>query len=355
LTSLAGSRATVAGLVIVAISAVLRLGWLDLAAYQYDEADVLLRVFDMQRGRVPLSGAMTSWGVPDPPLMVYFVALVAWLPQPALAAAGLVALFNVAAVAITYVCMLRHFGVWVAVGGALFFAVNPWAVYFGRRFWTEILPMFTALAFWATLEIAQRRDRRWLPVLGAALATQIQARLLGGLYLPAALISSAPVAYRWGRHIGLTLLIVVVISSPFILYVAGSFAEITQALRAGSRGLAASANTGLLDLVRWTISGEHLLPFGNRGLADVQWLGRATAVVAPVTAALLVGGALLAVIETARRQHGWTRYPVLMLWSVTPIALLAGQTSSLYLHYLVVLSPFPFLVMGLAAGWAMSG
>src|SRR5829696_8691751 len=50
------SQGTFIGWIIVGIAAVLRLGWLDLAAYQYDEADVLLRVFEMQRGQIPLSG-----------------------------------------------------------------------------------------------------------------------------------------------------------------------------------------------------------------------------------------------------------------------------------------------------------
>jgi hypothetical protein len=355
LTKPRDNRATLIGWIVVAIAAVLRLGWLDLAPYQYDEADVMLRVFDMYRGSFPLSGAMTSWGVPDPPYVVYFAALVAWLPPPTLAAAGLVAVLNVIAVGVTYVAVLRHFGLWVALASGLLFAVNPWAVYFGRRFWTEILPVFTAVAFLATLEITQRRDPRWLPILGAALATQIQARLLGGLYLPAAMISTLPVAWRWGRQIVLSLAIVLAISSPFIIYVVHSFDEITRALREGSRGLATEANAGLLDLVRWTISGEHLLPFGNRGLVDLQSLGSAVRIVASVTAALLIVGAVLCLVGTVLRKPGWTRYPILLLWAVTPIALLAGQTSSLYLHYLMVLWPFPSLVMGLTIGWLMNG
>ncbi|MFN0073980.1 MAG: ArnT family glycosyltransferase [Chloroflexota bacterium] len=346
---------TVIGACIVAIAAILRLGWLDLAPYQYDEADVLLRVFDMQRGLIPLTGAMTSWGVPDPPMMVYLVAIVAWLPHPALAAAGLVAALNVLAVAVTYIATYRHFGFWVALATGLLFAVNPWAIYFGRRFWTEILPVFPAVAFWAALEITQRRDPRWLPVLGAALATQIQARLLGALYLPAAAISVLPMAYRWGRPVAVTLGISLLISMPFIIYVAQSFGDITRALRDGSRGLSTTANTGLLDLVRWTISGEHLLPFGNRGLIEFQALGRAVETVGVLTAAMLVGGTLVILVETARRKAGWTRFPILLLWAVTPIGVLAAQTSSLYVHYLVVLSPFPFLMMGLMVGWALAG
>jgi hypothetical protein len=74
-----------------------------------------------------------------------------------------------------------------------------------------------------------------------------------------------------------------------------------------------------------------------------------------VTTGLLLAGAILNVAMMFWRASGWTRYPILLLWSVTPIALLAVQTSSLFLHYMVVLSPFPFLVMGLALGWAMGG
>ena len=182
MTSPKDSRATLIGWIVVAIAAVLRLGWLDLAAYQYDEADVLLRVFDMQRGRFPLSGAMTSWGVPDPPYMVYFAWLVAWLPQPALAAAGLVAVLTSLPWESTY---RRRTPAFRAVGGAgqrLPVRGESLVGLFRSALLDGDPAVFTAVAFWAALEITQRRDPRWLPILGAALATQIQARLLGGLY-----------------------------------------------------------------------------------------------------------------------------------------------------------------------------
>ena len=175
-------------------------------------------------------------------MMVYFAALVARLPQPALAAAGLVAVMNVIAVGVTYVAALRHYGLWTALAAGLLFAVNPWAVYFGRRFWTEILPVFTAIAFWATLEITQRRDPRWLPVLGATL----DADSGSASQWPASSGSHLNIAgsYRWGRSIALTAVIVLMISSPFIIYVATSLDEILRALREGSRGLSSEANTG---------------------------------------------------------------------------------------------------------------
>lgn len=346
---------TVLGAFVVLAAAVMRLTSLDLAPYQYDEADVLLRVFDLARGQIPLTGAMTSWGVPDPPMMVYLMAVAAWAPQPALTAAGIVAMLNVAAVGITYVAALRHFGAPTAVAAGLLFAVNPWAVYFGRRFWTEMLPVLTSLASLAALEVSERRDRRWVVPLGLALAVQIQARLLGGLYLPAALAAVLPFARRWLGTIVLTLALALVISAPFIVYVIQSHEQILRALREGERGMAATANTGLIDLVRWTISGAHILPLESRYLAELRTLVLPMRVVEWLTAGLLVAGVVLSLAIMAGRPTGWTRFGLLLLWAITPIALLATQTSSLYLHYLVVLSPFPFLLMALPVAWLWSG
>src|SRR4051794_17052663 len=59
---------------VLALAALFRLGALDLASFQYDEADALLRARAVAQGQLALTGAQTSWGVPDPPFQVYLLA-----------------------------------------------------------------------------------------------------------------------------------------------------------------------------------------------------------------------------------------------------------------------------------------
>ena len=74
--------ASIAGLLLLA--ATLRLGALDLAAYTFDDADIVRRAREIAAGNLALEGGMTSWGIPDPPLLAYLHSLVARLPRPAL-------------------------------------------------------------------------------------------------------------------------------------------------------------------------------------------------------------------------------------------------------------------------------
>ena len=104
---------------------------------------------------------------------------------------------------------------------------------------------------------------------------------------------------------------------------------------------------GVLEFSWWIAAGLNLLPT-PLGLAD--WLDRLNGL---LTVSSLVAGLLLAaglawcLARSAGRADGWRADALLLVWTVLPPALMAWQSSTVYLHYLVVLFPTIFLLMAL--------
>ena len=144
-----------------ALAAALRLWQVDLAPLRYDDVDVLSRARDVREHGLTATGPLTSWGVPDPAGSVYLMLPAALRRRRPSAAVLWVGLLNVLAVALTYLLARRAFGPAVGLAAALLFAVNPWAIYFSRRSWAEIVPLFTVVALWAAHEVVVWRRARW--------------------------------------------------------------------------------------------------------------------------------------------------------------------------------------------------
>jgi 4-amino-4-deoxy-L-arabinose transferase-like glycosyltransferase len=341
--------------VIGLLAAVLRLWAIDRAPFAYDEVDVLGRVRAVLGGQLTSTGPMTSWGIPDPPVSVYLVLPAAVLPQPALAAAAWIALLNVAAVVLTYQLARRFLGPPVALAAGLLFAVNPWSIYFSRRTWAELVPLFTVVALWAAFEVICRGRARWAVPFFLALALQVQTRILALVYVPAVLLTLVPFPRRWGVFwptVGI--LLGVVVSLPYLVYVASHWSELSAALSQGNRGIAletgGSSAPGAPQLLIWTAAGYGLLPASSAAAPWLTPLGQAGWATLWLVGALIAAGLAMAMLALGRRVSDWPALVLPAAWLVAPVAALGTQSSSVYLHYMVALFPAVFLVMALPLG-----
>ncbi|MBA2450208.1 MAG: hypothetical protein H0V51_19515, partial [Chloroflexi bacterium] len=75
-----------------------------------------------------------------------------------------------------------------------------------------------------------------------------------------------------------------------------------------------------------------------------------TLAVAVVAALLLVAGLALAIRACVRRVAGWESHALLLIWFLAPLVLMSWQSSAVYIHYVLVLLPTPFLLVALALG-----
>ena len=331
------------------LAAAFRLVSLDLAAFTYDEADVMLRARAVSRGYFALTGPMTSWGIPDPPFQIYLLAPVALLPWPVLATLGFMALLNALVVLGSYRFGARFFGWRVGLMAGLLFAVNPWAIYFGRRGWDQLQPALTLVALWAAFEmVVARRAVAGLPFF-LALAANVQARLLAAAYAPAALVSLALAGRVWlSRWSVLGVLGGILLSVPYAVWVIVNREQIAAILAEGNRGVGDAPRPGVLEFSWWLSAGLNLLPMPG-GLARwVDQLGAIMRVQSWLVAGLLLASLGICLFQIARRAPGWRRYALLLAWTILPLGLVALQSSAVYLHYLVLLFPLPFLLLALA-------
>ncbi|MCC7371068.1 MAG: glycosyltransferase family 39 protein [Chloroflexi bacterium] len=334
----------------------MRLWRVDLAPLRYDDVDVLSRARDVLWHGPALTGPMTSWGVPDPPGSVYLLLPAALAASSASAGVVLVGLLNVLAVALTYLLTRRFLGPGVALAAGLLFAANPWAVYYSRRSWAEIVPLFTIVALWAAYEVVVQRRARWAVAFFVALAVQVQIRILSLIYGPAALLTLLLWPWRWGvRWPAAGILLGTLLTVPYLSWVGLHWAEVSARLEDGNRGVGLAPRNGAIELVLWSASGFGLLP----AVSDIApWLnpfGQAGRVVLLLVGALLAAGLGMAITAAARRTPGWEARLLPAIWLVLPSLTLIGQSSSVYLHYLVALSPAVFMVMALPLGWLLQG
>ena len=182
--------------------------------------------------------------MPDPPGSVYLMLPAALAPAPATAAVVWVGLLNVAAVVLTYLLAERYFGRRMAFAAGLLFAVNPWAVYFSRRSWAEIMPLFTVVALWAAYEVVVARRAQWAVVFFVALAAQVQVRILALIFGPAALLTVALWPLRWGfRWPALGIALGALMTAPYLAWIGLNWGDFAGKLAEGNRGWPRSRTT----------------------------------------------------------------------------------------------------------------
>ena len=334
-----------------ALAGVLRLWSVDLAPLRYDDVDVLSRARAVVSGELTATGPLTSWGIPDPPVSVYLATLPAALPHSAAASAAWFALLNVGAVVLTYLLARRFFGPSVGLAAGLLFAVNPWAVYFSRRSWAEIVPLFTTVALGSAYMVVACRRSRWAVPFFVALALQVQTRILALIYAPAALAMLGLFPRRWGvRWPLLGIGLGVLLSVPYATWVLTHWGELAARLAAGNRGFALTPTHSAPELVLWLAAGFNLLPVSGEAAPWLTGLGQVNRVALVIASGLLLAGLGVTAWAVACRRPGWERPLLASAWLLLPVGALVAQSSSVYLHYLVALFPALFLVMGLPLG-----
>lgn len=147
---------------ILALAALLRMGWPGITEFKGDEARLAGLALDLAEGKsLPLRGLGSSIGLPNSPLSVYLYALPLFFWSTPLSATLFTGALNVLAVALCWWVGRRYWGTTMALCAALLFATSPWAVIFSRKIWAQnLLPPFT-LAYAATGLQAFVEQRRW--------------------------------------------------------------------------------------------------------------------------------------------------------------------------------------------------
>ena len=334
---------------ILVLALFLRMGWPTLAAFKRDEATVVRRALSIAyEGDLPAAGVDSSRGMANLPLTLYLLAIPLRLWQDPVVAVLFTGLLNGLAVVACYALGRAYFGRAVGLVASFLFAVSPWAIVYGRKIWSQNLPLVT-LGFFAALFATFVRGRRWA-LVGAfvGLAALIGLHLGGLAFVPVLLISI--VLYRkqvsrWPLLVGLCLFALAL--SPYVIHDA---LQGWPSLRDMARFTTGEGHFSW-DALRYAFfltgsEGIHgmaggLYPEYLAGLPNLWWLNW-------LMMGLLALALLYGLIRVARGPEGRRRpMLLLLLWFAVPIAMQSRPTAPVYPFYFILLYPVQFFFVSI--------
>lgn len=350
---------------IVLLAAVLRLGWPRIAEFKADEAHIAELALDLAQGRaLPLQGIMTSVGLPKPPISIYLYAIPFALSSNPMAANLFTALLNVGAVALCWWLGRHYWGPVAGLTAALLFATSPWAVIYSRKIWEPNLMAPFALFYVATGLLGFVECRHWAVVSHlVSLGILAQIHYYGLLLVPLTLV----LWWTYRRHVPWRALLAGVIGAtcmalPFLWYVATHWHTLHEQL-ASVAGQAAQWDSEAARIWWMLMSGSHIHSLaGTPAYRDFLQLFPPLEPLHLFSGALAVLGVawvgLTALRQVAQRRRVSALPPepaaagVLFLWAVIPLLAMLRHSTPLYLHYLTILFPAPYLAAGAFLAWA---
>ena len=339
LVSLAwGRRDAIFLLLILLVAALLRLLNLDYMEFKRDEADNLFLAADLVSGKTfPLVGIPSSIGTYNPPLFTYLMGIPLFFSRNPVIAAGFVALLNCAAVGLSHVFCRRYFGRIVALIAAVFFAVNPWAVFYSRKIWQQdLLPLFVIGFFYGLFAVVCEGRKKHLLTCFACLAATTQLHFSSIYFLVVLVLVLAWFRPKigWGCYLG-GIVIALLIYSPYLVF------DLLN------RGYNVKIYLRALSLPSRFRPEALTTPFvlgSTRGFMHfVDW------------PSLDVLQGLLLAIGLVYLFFRWSdsRHAILILWLCIPSIFLLVSKLDLYRHYFIFFYPIQFVVVGIVAGALM--
>lgn len=216
---------------ILLIAGGMRFGRGDIVEYFHDDAMLATLALEVADGEgIPVTGILSSTGIPNPPTSVYVMAIPFMISTNPHVAIYFVMSLNVLGVGILWFFAHRYFGRQVGWVAGLLYAINPWAVLFSRKIWaqdfhTPFILLGIFLLMYGLWEASQRsegkiKNTRWLAQVTSVpiLLFAFQIHFASWALFPIILIA------LWvGRHrfrfsaIGIILVLCLLILGPYLI------------------------------------------------------------------------------------------------------------------------------------------
>ena len=378
--------------IILLIAGILRLYRLDTSEFSGDQTFLFRLAYDaVHYGLIPATSNGSSIHTANAPMAVYFLMIPAFFSPDPLWATVMTALFNVAAVLLTYIFTRRYYGRLAATIAALLYATAQTTIVFSRFIWQpNLIAPFTVLFMFALFWGAAERRKGWffpaILLLGVLVQLHEISIVLAVPLLVAILL--APKTIRL-RDIVFACISLLVIYAPFLVWeVTSKFSDIRVTLTPTNR-------PSVIDDRAFTFYERFLNAYyyDNEFLRTTYYdpTGSARSVVFKLLPMLvfvryilescLLGGFALALSSLLRllnklRQdeaaeappkepaarffsglhHWWTNLRadpkacgllLMLLWQIVPVLALTRHGPPVQLHYLLIVVPGPFIFIGI--------
>lgn len=326
---------------ILIVAALIRFSEAGRVEFFHDEAMLSMLAQEMADGQTfPLTGIVSSVGLPNPPTSVWVMALPYLFTSSPLVATLFVAALNVIGVGVLWFIARRYLGATAALIAALVYALNPWAVLYSRKIWaqdfmTPFILLAVLLALYGLIE-----GKRWARVVALPLMLfAAQIHFAGWALLPVILALFWSWRERLTRpEVGLMAALSVLVMFPYTLGLAqtlhsnpDTLSTVFERTGAGD-GLALSG-----DALRFTA-------YFATGLGVETWVApqQQDALLANVPTLPLVWG-LLGLLMFIGLLAVWIEYrplaPLLTLWVIVPLMVFSVTWTQAYPHYFIGVLP----------------
>jgi len=320
----------------------------DLAQVGYDEsAAASLALAWPLDGVLPLTGIVSSVGIPNPPAWPYLMAPVLLLsPTPqALVAEGVA--ISLLALGLTWWIGRRWLGVWGGLAAAVCYAFGFWSTLLGRSPWQPAFLQVPALLCLDALLLLGVRRWPWALALACGwLGLMVQLHYIAVAYVLLLPLAAWP-ARRALRpvHLLAGLLAGLLPLLPFLIY------ELHPMVRFRDLGflLGQAGGGSRLDLsawsLLWTLAGNGgAAGLGGAGVPALRDLLGRWSSLGLLGDVLLAAGLVVAIFDGVRGR-------LLAAWVLLPTVVLIRHSLDVLFHYLYVDLPAVALCTGLLVAW----
>ncbi len=365
--------------IIVLVAGLLRLYGIKATEFDDDQAAVFRMAHDaVSHGMLVATSNIASIGIYNPPAIIYFFMVPAAFSANPLWGSVMVGVLMTLSVLLTYMFMRRYYGRAAATVASLLYAVAARPIFYSRFIWNQnLLPLFTMLFFFTLFRGAVERKKGWLgpAIFLLGILVQLHASSVMLVFPLALTLLLAPKTLRW-RDLLFGSLGLLIAYFPYVLWeVSTHFVDVRVLLTVTKQPV-------VIDEKVWNFYSLFFSPYDFTKQPDAHavlsplipyltW-------VLPVMIVLLIGGAvtalLSALIPSARssfssseqasaKRSFWrvvydyilqfraTPYRcglvVLLVWQIIPLLALIRHSIGLYVHYMIILMPGPFIFVGL--------
>lgn len=337
---------------ILLIAAFMRLSCPGIVEMQHDEGMLSVMVQDMvYRGHIPLTGILSSTGIPNPPVTVYVLALPYALSNNPYFVTLWIAALNVVGVGLLWALARRTLGRLIAFAGALAYALNPWAILYSRKIWAQDFHTpFVLLALLLGV-LGFLEGKRWaqalcLPVLLWGLQIHFAAWALLPLYGWLLWIGRRRLSWR---ALTVTVLLSGLVLAPFAMGLHDTLEDDPDRIRNGldnseDGGLSIS-QTALRDVARQATGYRLETWVAPHQAEDVR---RA---VPPSPLWFGIGGLVLAGLVGIWRCSDPRLAALVVAWATLPLLVFTPTWTDVYPHYFIAGIPALCLLAGTGITW----
>lgn len=300
-------------------------------------------------GEIPLAANKSSVGVMNPPMIeyVYAVALRIW---PDILSAALITLLGgMVALALTAWVVSKAFGWTAGLWTLLFFAFNPWSVFYSQLIWNQtMIPVFAALTLASLLlyfAVEQKGVFLVLVFIGAACLTQVHP----GAYMQIGSIGLVFLLFWrrlkfWPLLIGFVTFVLMYV--PFLMY---------------ENGVGWMDAPAMMAMLQQPSTFSWAAVLVSLDLLHGQGLLKTAVFVRPIDTFMtvlfglsLVYATVLGVRQFRQRKtdikanRESTAILILLIWLLMPVLFYLRSSVYLQVYYLMGQWPAPFMIIGVA-------